>query len=305
MSHNDGVWHRLKRHPLPIEAFFRQSLVLTYAFPEAVLEPLLAPGLTLDSFQGLGFVAIALVETKGLRPTGWPAVLGANFCLAGYRIFARFTTPEGRNLRGLRILRSDTDQLAMAIGGNLLTHYQYHLSKMSFVAQGDKLSVQVKSRDGGADLRVQANLTGQDYALPATSPFQNLDEALHFAGPMPFTFDYEKETHSILCIKGVRKKWDPRPVAVEVLQNTFLDAAPFCGAPMRLANAFYVANIPYHWEPGRRYPLPPQGVWPMRERTALPHPVIETTSGEWPPQDSRPARESASTSQSPGESTHG
>ena len=30
--------HWLKRHPIPISAFFRHSLVLTYAFPPKVLE---------------------------------------------------------------------------------------------------------------------------------------------------------------------------------------------------------------------------------------------------------------------------
>jgi hypothetical protein len=39
--------HLLKRHPFPVKAFFRQSLVLTYAFPQELLHPLLPPGLGL------------------------------------------------------------------------------------------------------------------------------------------------------------------------------------------------------------------------------------------------------------------
>ena len=31
--------HQLRRHPIPIRAFFRSSLVLTYAFPAELLEP--------------------------------------------------------------------------------------------------------------------------------------------------------------------------------------------------------------------------------------------------------------------------
>ena len=34
--------HLLKRHPIPISAFFRHSLVLTYALSREVLEPLLS-----------------------------------------------------------------------------------------------------------------------------------------------------------------------------------------------------------------------------------------------------------------------
>ena len=50
--------YALKRHPLPIRAFFRHCLVLTYALPAKLLEPLLPPGLTLDTYQEFGFVAV-------------------------------------------------------------------------------------------------------------------------------------------------------------------------------------------------------------------------------------------------------
>src|SRR5437016_4890884 len=110
--------HLFQRHPFAVRAWFRHSLVLTYAFPEAVLRPLLPPGLTLNVHEGFGFLAIALVQTEGLRPAFLPRAFGQNFFLSGYRIFARHRTAAGRNLRGLRILRSDTDSLLMARVGN-------------------------------------------------------------------------------------------------------------------------------------------------------------------------------------------
>ena len=36
--------HLLRRHPIPIAAHFRHSLVLTYAMPPKILEPLLPCG---------------------------------------------------------------------------------------------------------------------------------------------------------------------------------------------------------------------------------------------------------------------
>ena len=41
-------WAWLKRHPIPVKAHFRHSLVLTYAFPKQLLAGLLPPGLILD-----------------------------------------------------------------------------------------------------------------------------------------------------------------------------------------------------------------------------------------------------------------
>src|SRR5262245_1457495 len=100
--------HRLKRHPFPVAAHFEHCLVLAYMLPRETLTPLLPPGLELDLFEDYGFVAIAMVQTRRLRPAFLPEVFGQDFFLTGYRIFARYTTPEGRCLRGLRILRSDT-----------------------------------------------------------------------------------------------------------------------------------------------------------------------------------------------------
>src|SRR5258705_586588 len=98
----------LKRHPIPVVAHFRWVLVLTYAFPQYVLRPLLPPGLELDTFDDFGFVAVALVQTYRLRPAFLPGWMGQSFFLSGYRIFARFTTHSGLTLLGLRVLRSVT-----------------------------------------------------------------------------------------------------------------------------------------------------------------------------------------------------
>ena len=65
--------HLLKRHPFPVVARFDRVLALSYALPAAVLEPLLPPGLTLDTYGEHGFLTIALVQTRGLRPAGLPA----------------------------------------------------------------------------------------------------------------------------------------------------------------------------------------------------------------------------------------
>ena len=101
---------RLQRHPFSVEALFERSLVLTYALPQSALQPLLLPGLQLDTFKDFAFIAVALVETKHLRPAGLPKWLGRDFFLSGYRIFTKFVRPGRATLRGLQILRSDTDK---------------------------------------------------------------------------------------------------------------------------------------------------------------------------------------------------
>lgn len=243
--------HLLKRHPVPVSAFFRHSLVLTYAFPPAVLTPLLPPGLILDTWHGFGFLAIALVQTENLRPSFLPATMGCKFFLSGYRIFSRFDSGS-RSKRGLRILRSDTDHRLMVCAGNLLTHYNYRFCDATLEESSREIHWTIRTPNSEADLEVRAQIDEDPAPLPASSPFHTLAEARRFAGPLPYTFDYEEATGSIIGIRAQRQSWNPRPVAVEVSRNTFLDRKPFQEAVPILANAFHVQNVPYEWQRGRR-----------------------------------------------------
>jgi len=255
------VRHLLKRHPLPIRAHFDFVLVLTYALPAAALRPALNPGLELDAWEDhvsgdeLGFVAVALVQTRHLRPSFLPAALGRSFFLCGYRIFTRYTTLAGRRLRGLQILRSDADGRAMVWAGNLLTHYRYHLAEVAIDRAEERVEVAVTSRDGGGDLAIRADLGAPEGVLPPGSPFTEERDARRFVGPMPFTFDYEAETHSILRVEGVRPEWRPRLVPVEVGEVSFFDHRSFGNQLPRLASAFWLEDVDYRWRRGVREPL--------------------------------------------------
>jgi hypothetical protein len=243
--------HLLKRHPIPISAFFRHSLVLTYAFPPEILQPLLPEGLVLDTYCGFGFLAIALVQTKDLRPSFLPAAMGSNFFLSGYRIFTRLAG-GAQSKRGLRILRSDTDNPWMVRAGNLLTHYNDHLCEAILEDRDDEIHWTIRTPNATADLEVRARLSDEPAPLPDGSPFSIMKDARRFAGPLPYTFDYEEATNSIIGILAMRQVWDPKPVAVEVLRNTFLEQEPFRKAKPILANAFHVRDVPYQWQRGRR-----------------------------------------------------
>jgi hypothetical protein len=243
--------HLLKRHPVAVKAFFRQSLVLTYALRPEALEPLLPEGLVLDTWRGRGFLAIALVETERLRPVFLPAAMGRDFFLSGYRIFTRLKSGAGAK-RGLQILRSDTDSPLMTWAGNCLTHYNYRLCHVELEECDGASTWRITTPDAEADLEVTARIGAGESALPVGSPFATLAEARRFAGPLPYTFDYEAETQSIIAIHAMRQQWNPQPVEVEVRRNSFLEREPFASGEPVLANAFYVRGVPYCWERGRR-----------------------------------------------------
>jgi uncharacterized protein YqjF (DUF2071 family) len=242
----------LKNHPFAVEAHFNESLVLTFAAPKERLQAMLPECLVADTFQDrYAFLAVALVQTRDLRPKGFPKFMGNDFFLTGYRIFTRYTTSAGKRLRGLYILRSETDKTKMSFFGNIFTHYRYHTTDMKLVREG--LNTEIVSKK--SNLHVRVTDTEQAVPLPADSPFADWKEARRFAGPLPFTFTYNKQKREVLIIEGVREHWDPEPVLVTGYDIGFLSELGLGDLP--LANAFRIRNIPYTWKKGKLDPWIP------------------------------------------------
>ncbi|MDO7847731.1 DUF2071 domain-containing protein [Hymenobacter sp. M29] len=236
----------LKTHPFPVEAFFEHSLVLTFAVPQAELQALLPAPLVADTFaEGRGFLAVALVQTRHLRPKGFPAALGQAFFLIGYRAFVRYPSPTGKRLRGLYILRSETDKKRMTWLGNLFTHYQYHTVDIAQQHRAGRLHIESLQ----ANFHVTLAPPASEVALPPHSPFATWAEARRFAGPLPFTFSADARAGRMLIVEGVREHWQPQPVAVESYRVGFFEQLGF--SQLHLANAFVVRDIPYSWKKGR------------------------------------------------------
>ena len=230
-----------------MEAFFESSLVLTFSVPKEQIQNLIPECLQLDTYKNKwAFVAVAMVQTKGLRPKGFPKLLGNDFFLVGYRVFVRFTNKAGKNLRGLYILKSETDKKRMEFLGNIFTHYNYTTTDIIQREQHEIL--EINSKNSG--FKIRAKKPGDEtVSLPAGSPFADWKEARRFAGPLPFTFTYNRVMGKILIIEGVRDNWKPLPVKVIDYHFSFLDHLK--STDVRLANAFITENIPYYWKKGK------------------------------------------------------
>ncbi|KLT64706.1 DUF2071 domain-containing protein [Pedobacter sp. BMA] len=236
----------LKNHPFAVEAFFKSSIVLTFAVPKKQLEQMIPECLELDTFQDeWAFVAVAMVQTHALRPKGMPKFMGNNFFLIGYRIFVRYTNAAGKRLRGLYIIKSETDQKKMEFMGNLFTHYNYTTTDIHQVHEGDRSTISSRRSDFSVTIT-----KSDDATLPKGSPFADWKEARRFAGPLPFTFTYNARNKEVLIIEGVRENWVPMPVTVNDYHFGFIDGLKLQGAV--LANAFIIENIPYYWKKGKR-----------------------------------------------------
>ncbi len=236
----------LKNHPFAVEAFFESSLVLAFAIPKAEIEHLIPECLSLDLFEDkYAFIAVAMVQTKALRPKGLPEFMGNDFFLIGYRVFVRYTNNAGRSMRGLYILKSETDNRKMEFFGNIFTNYNYESIDIKKEVSGKRIQIESTK----SNFRITVETSEDDIALPENSPFADWKQAQKFAGPLPFTFTYSPETKDVLLIEGVRQNWKPKPVKVVDYKIGFLDKMKFQN--VSLANAFIIENIPYYWKKGK------------------------------------------------------
>jgi hypothetical protein len=236
----------LKNHPFAVEAFFESSVVLTFAVPKEQLESYIPICLQLDTLNDKwAFIAIAMVQTKDLRPKGFPRFMGNDFFLIGYRVFVRYTTNAGKNLRGLYILKSETDKKKMEMMGNMFTHYNY--TTTDILQKENAISKKISSDK--SKFSITLGLTEEEISLPENSPFHDWKEARRFAGPLPFTFTYNPNKNEVLIIEGVRQNWVPAPVKVIDYEFEFLNSLKLKD-PI-LANAFVIKKIPYFWKKGK------------------------------------------------------
>jgi len=236
----------LKNHPFAVEAYFESSTVLTFAVPKEQLQELIPACLELDTFNDkFGFIAVAMVQTKDLRPKGFPKFLGNDFFLIGYRIFVRYTNEKGKRLRGLFILKSETNRKKMELLGNIFTKYSYTTTDIN-QSKKEKI-LEINSKQSKFNLTLSTS--DEDIALPYDSPFENWKEARRFAGPLPFTFSYNQKNKKVLIIEGVRENWTPKPLKVLNYDFEFLKTQNLKNVV--LANAFIIENIPYQWKKGK------------------------------------------------------
>lgn len=236
----------LKNHPFPVDAHFKCSTVLTFAVKKEELEDLIPSCLSLDTFKDeWAFIAVAMVQTEHLRPSGFSKFFGNDFFLTGYRIFVRYKNRAGKNLRGLYIIKSETDKRKMKIMGNIFTHYNYTRTDIHQTENKSQRSIFSKKSD--FNLKIDKKI--EEPNLPENSPFKDWKEARKFAGPLPHTFTYNEAKKKVTIILGLRQNWKPKPLSVDHFHFKFLEDFNFKN--YYLANAFEVRNIGYHWNKGK------------------------------------------------------
>lgn len=240
-----------RAHSLPVASLTRHELILSYAWPLALLEQLIPEGVELDAHDGLGFIAASVVQTEDLRPRPLPRVFGRDCVVCCYRILVRSRDRRGREERRLHVLRSDTDGDAIARIANPLASGRSGAADVRVDERLGAVEIEVRTPDADADMHVFVDLAGAPAPLPPTSPFDSVEEARRFASHVPFTNSDRARGTERDSIEGTPSDAEPRSVAVDVRELTFFERGPFSGLEPRLASAFHLADVEYARERAR------------------------------------------------------
>ena len=225
---------------LAIASTFVTNSILLYSCEPSDLEPLLCPGLEVDAIGGRGHVAVAFVDQRDFRPRGFPRWLGRDFFMVEYLVFVTYASSDGRRMRGLYLLQSDTPSVLACIGSRIFSHYRFrHIDLRVSEADGSR---QFQSTQAGIDVTVSLE----------PPPDRTLGEWFHFdelSKPRSFNFQHLSRSDAMLVIRGVLKGWNPQPTTV---LNAELDwvtesGIEFDGPPRSLQ----VEDVAYLWRNSR------------------------------------------------------
>jgi hypothetical protein len=236
------------RPAIPLAVHIRHRLVLAYAWPRELLEPMVPPGLEPDTYGAVGFVAVSLVRAEAVRPPPLPARVGGRGDLIGYRVLVRRRDARGRTLHGFSSLRGDADGGPMVRLGCLLTRERYRRADIRFEERPGILEIVARTAGELADVHIVADLTSRPAPLPHGSPFLSLHDARRF-GTAAAGFHVEDASEGIA--QASRPAREPQPIAVDVRGLAFFDRTPFDVRAPTLALAFHDADVEYVWERDR------------------------------------------------------
>lgn len=233
------------KHPIPMATLFRECFLVNYAIPPAALRPLVPAPLELDLYDGEAYLSIVIAQMDKMRPAFLPRPFGITYDQVVYRVVVRAARAGER---GVFFLRSDANNLLMSLGGDWLTFFRFHFSRISAERQGDRLAVDLSAREPRADIHALYDLATRRPTLPASSRFASLAEAKRFLVQLFAAFSYDPMTDRLSAVHIRRGEWDVEIVDDRKMVYNWMQAGPYFNRQnARLDSVMYVREIPYYW----------------------------------------------------------
>ena len=225
---------------LAITSTFYSNTILMYSCDPADLQQILCPGIEVDVIGDRGHLAVAFVDQRDFRPRGFPRWAGRDFFMIEYLAFVTYRSSDGRQMRGLYLLQSDTPSVLACIASRIFSHYRFR--KIDLDTTDTNGTRRFTSAKAGVDVSIELD----DQHDLGTEHWANYDELVK---PRSFNFQHLKRSDSTLVVRGVLKGWTPRPTTV-----LHADVATIAGLGIKFdgpPKAIEVEDVQYLWRNSR------------------------------------------------------
>ncbi len=244
----------------------RRILVNFRVRPEVaarILPPPFRPRLVRD----WAMAGICLIRLESIRPPLLPAALGVSSENAAHRIAVEWDEGALRN-QGVFIPRRDTGSLLPRLAGGRVFPGVHHPARFRISQTGDRIEVEMRSRDGRAFVQVAARIAGE---WPGGSVFATLEEASAFFEVGSRGWSPDPRTGALEGMDLRTSSWKVEPLRVESVQSSFFaDSETFPPGSAEPDCALLMRGIPHEWHAlGRLHPWNPRRSRQGRSRCAF------------------------------------
>jgi hypothetical protein len=237
-----------------IQGVIARRVLVNYRVRPDALRSLLPAPFEPKTVGGWAMAGICLIRLTELRPRGVPASLGFSSENAAHRIAVIWNT-GGSVQEGVFVRRRDTSAWWNVLAGGQLFPGVHHRADFDVEEAGDRLRIQLKSRDGATQVVVAGSPAK---SLPSASVFGSASEASRFfeLGSRGYSPGQRKGQLEGLELRP--RHWSAVPFDVTEVHSSFfesLDVFP-AGAAV-FDNALLMRDIPHEWHALQALECPP------------------------------------------------
>lgn len=186
---------------------------------------------------------ICLIRLTGIRPLGWPGVLGRRSENAAHRIAVEWDA-DGERRSGVYIPRRDTASRLNAVLGGRLFPGAHERADIETDEHDHAIDIRVRSRDGQVQVTVRGRVAS---SLPDGSVFEDVAAVSRFFEQD--TVGYSPARSGELdALELETVDWEVEPLAVDHVTSSFFeDATRFPPGTVAFDDALLMRGIRHRW----------------------------------------------------------
>lgn len=232
-----------------IQGVIERRILANFRVAPEVLAEVLPRPFRPQIIEGHGIAGICLIRLRGIRPKGFPSILGIDSENAAHRIAVEWDSDDGVRT-GVFIPRRDTSSLLNALAGGRIFPGVHHRARFDVKEAVDHFRVDMRSVDGLTHVLVDGQTTSD---LPPDSIFPSVKSVSDFfeAGSLGYSPGSNSPQTSNQHFDGLELRtsnWCVQPLSVSRIESSFFDdRSIFPADSIAFDNALLMQGIDHEW----------------------------------------------------------